>query len=67
MGPGLCGVGPEGALKQYNKYLVCCSLPHVYRLEELVLDNNALALLDAYHKKKIIIIIHLPQSTANPY
>ena len=66
MGAGLCGlngVGPEVALLQYKTYVLPTLL---YGLEAIVLGKTEMELLEAYHRKNLRYIQHLPQSTAIP-
>ena len=60
---GLNGTGPEVANIQYETYITPTLL---YGLEVLVLSKPELATLEAYHRKNIRYIQHLPQSTATP-
>jgi hypothetical protein len=66
MGAGLCGLnsaGPEVATLQYTTYVLPTLL---YGLEAIILGKRELVTLEAYHRKNLRYIQHLPQSTATP-
>ena len=58
----LNGAGPEVTLVQYNTYVIPTML---YGLEALVLTKPEVEVLDAFHRKCLRYILHLPQSTTN--
>ena len=66
MGAGLCGLngsGTEVAILLYSTYIVPVML---YGLESLVLQDNEVEILEAFHRRNIRHILHLPSSTAAP-
>ena len=58
---GLNGAGPESALLQIDTYIMPILL---YGLEALVLNEDEVAQLDAFHRKTLRYTQHFPQSTA---
>ena len=60
---GFNGCGPEVVSIQYDTYIIPTL---TYGLDALVLDRKELDILEAYHRKSLRYIQHLPQSTAIP-
>ena len=58
----LNGAGPQVSLLQYNTYVVPTML---YGLEALVLSESEVEVVDAFHRKSLRYMLHLPPSTAN--
>jgi hypothetical protein len=60
---GLNGAGPQITMDEYKTYIIPTL---IYGLEALVLDRKDLDTLEAYHRKNLRYLQHLPQSTAVP-
>ena len=66
LGAGLCGLngtGPEVATSLYKTYIIPLL---VYGLESLVLQEKEIQTLEAYHRRNLRHLLHLPASTATP-